>query len=53
MRFLAQAIAVVEGNGIKREGAPTKDFPQLDIGGSNDEDDGISAKVGIRENIKL
>lgn len=36
MRSLAQTIAVVEMNGMKREGAPTKDFPQFSIGGSND-----------------
>ena len=29
MRSLAQTTAVVEVNGIKTEGAQTKDFPQL------------------------
>lgn len=36
MRSLAHTIAVVEMNGMKREGAPTKDFVQFSIGGSND-----------------
>lgn len=52
MRSLAQAIAVVEVNGIKIERALTKDFPQLGIGGSSDEDDGNKCKCRHRGKYK-
>lgn len=55
MTSLAQIIAVVEVNGLKRERAPTKDFPQCSIGGSNDDDGGNECKSrhqGRYKNLK-
>ena len=48
MRFLAQITEVVEVNGMKTEGAPTKDNC---AGGSNDNFNRNECRVGISEDI--
>ena len=48
MRFLAQITEVVEVNGMKTEGAPTKDNC---VGGSNVNFDRNECRVGISEDI--